>query len=143
MRHIAMVRFMNKVILKGITHIDWRFKLTRWDKDNPQEVDLEVMRSVREIMMEKKVCRTKAWILTAQLHDGRWARYYTSEIGNESHKKHALKWSEGLSSYICFHLLHHGINGEGINDLIRSGFGFKAASEAAKAVLGKNGRVMS
>jgi hypothetical protein len=69
-RHIAMVHSMNKVILKGITHIDWRFKLTRWDKDNPQEVDLEVMRSVREIMMEKRVSRTKAWILIPPLHNG-------------------------------------------------------------------------
>ncbi len=64
-------------------------------------------------------------------------------IGNEPHKKHALEWSEGLSSHICFHLLHCEIKGEGINNLIRSGFDFKVASEAARAVLGKNGRVMS
>ncbi len=65
-----MVRSMNKVILKGITHFDWRLKLTRWDKDDPQEVDLEVMRSVCKIMMEKKVRGIKALILIAQLHNG-------------------------------------------------------------------------
>jgi hypothetical protein len=45
--------------------------------------------------------------------------------------------------YIRFHLLHSRIDGKGINDLIRGGFDFKAASEAARAVLGKNRRVMS
>jgi hypothetical protein len=70
MRHIAVVHSMNKVINQGITLINWRFKLTRWDEDGPQEVGIEVMRSVREIMMEKKVRGTKAWVLIAQLQDG-------------------------------------------------------------------------
>ncbi len=65
MSHIAMVRSMNKVILGGITHIDWRFPLTRWDEDDLQEVDLSVVRSVHKLMMGKKVCKTKAWILIA------------------------------------------------------------------------------
>jgi hypothetical protein len=42
-----------------------------------------------------------------------------------------------------FHLLHRRFEGEGINDLIHGGFNFKAASEAARAVLGKVRRVMS
>ncbi len=54
-----------------------------------------------------------------------------------------MKGSEGLSSHRHFHLLHCGINKKGINDVIRGGFDFKAASEAARAILGKNGRVMS
>jgi hypothetical protein len=85
MRHIAMVRSMNKVILRGITHIDWRFQLTRWDKDDPHKVDLSVTRSVPKLMMEKKVCKTKAWILIALLQDGRWVGYYRSGIGNKPH----------------------------------------------------------
>jgi hypothetical protein len=101
MRHIAMARSMNKVIIRGITHIDWRVPLMQWDKDDPKEVDLSVMRSVRKLMMEKKVCRAKAWILIAQLQDGRWVGYYRSGIRNKPHKKHALEWLEGL-----YHLIY-------------------------------------
>jgi hypothetical protein len=63
--------------------------------------------------------------------------YYRSGIGNKPHKKHALECLEALSSHTQFYLLHRGFEGEGINNLIRGGFDFKAASEAARAVLGK------
>ncbi len=76
--------------------------MTQWDEDDLQEVDLSVVRSVRKLMMEKKVCRTKAWILIALLQDGRWAGHYRSGIGNKPHKKHALDWLEALSSHIQF-----------------------------------------
>jgi hypothetical protein len=43
MRHIAMVRSMNKVILKGIAHVDRKFPLARYvDKTEMAEIDLEV-----------------------------------------------------------------------------------------------------
>jgi hypothetical protein len=84
MRRIAMVRSMNKVILKGIAHVDRRFLLARYvDKTETAEIDLEVDRSVQELMMEKRVACTKVWILIAQLQDGRWAGFYRSRLGND------------------------------------------------------------
>ena len=77
MCHIAMVRSMNKVLLKGIAHVDRRFLLARYkDKSEEGEVDLEVDRSVRELMMEKRAAGTRVWILIAQLQDGQWAGFH-------------------------------------------------------------------
>jgi hypothetical protein len=101
MHHIAMVQSMNKVLLKGIPHVDRRFPLARYkDESEEAEVDLEVDRSVRELMMEKRAADTRVWILITQLQDGQWARFYRSELGNHPHKKIAIKWSKGLPSHI-------------------------------------------
>jgi hypothetical protein len=71
MHHIAMVRSMNKVVLKGIAHVDRRFPLACYvDETETAEIDLEVDQSVQELMMEKRVAVTKVWILIAQLQDG-------------------------------------------------------------------------
>ncbi len=68
MRHIAMVRSMNKVILKGIAHVDRRFPLARYvDETEMAGIDLEVDQTVQELMMEKRAASTKVWILIAQL----------------------------------------------------------------------------
>jgi hypothetical protein len=65
MHHIAMVRSMNKVILKEIAHVDRRFLLARYiDKTETAEIDLEVDRLVQEPMMEKWGADTKVWILS-------------------------------------------------------------------------------
>jgi hypothetical protein len=93
--------------------------------------------------MEKMICETKAWNLIAQLQDGRWVGYYRSGIKNKPHKKHTLEWSEALSSHIRFHLLHRRFEGGGINILIHCGFDLKVFSEAVRAELGKDERVMS
>jgi hypothetical protein len=74
MCHIAMVQSMNKVLLKGIVHVDRRFPLACYkDKLEEAEVDLEVDRSVRELMMEKRAAGTRVWILIPQLQDRQWA----------------------------------------------------------------------
>jgi hypothetical protein len=76
MRHIAMVQSMNKVLLKGIAHVDRQFLLARYEDESEEaEVDLEVDRLVRELIMEKWAAGTRVWILIAQLQDGRWAGF--------------------------------------------------------------------
>jgi hypothetical protein len=51
---------MNKVILKGIAHVDRRFPLARYvDETETMEIDLEVDRLVQELMMEKQAAGTK------------------------------------------------------------------------------------
>ncbi len=55
MRHIAMVRSTNRVILKGLSCPDRRFPLQRMDEEDPEEIKVEVTRSVHELMMEKKI----------------------------------------------------------------------------------------
>jgi hypothetical protein len=81
MHHIAMIRSMNKVILKGIAHVDRRFLLACYvDETETAEIDLEIDRSVRELMMEKQAAGTKIWILIAHLQDGQWAGFYRSGL---------------------------------------------------------------
>ena len=143
MRHIAMVRSIGRVYIKGITHPDRAFPLTRYDEEEPTEVDFGVSRSVREIMMEKKIHGSKIWILLAQTTDGRWAGYYRFGIGNEDHKNSALEWSASLSAHIRFHLLGRGFDNTGINDLIKGSFDIQAVKDAAQAVVGEDGRVKS
>ncbi len=144
MRHFAMVQSMNKVLLKGIAHVDRQFPLARYeDKSEEAEVDLEVDQLVRELIMEKQAASTRVWILIAQVQDGQRAGFYCSGIGNNSYKKIAIEWSKGLSSHIWFYLLHQGFEAADINKLIRGPFDFKAAKEAAKAVVGRDRRNMS
>jgi hypothetical protein len=59
MRHITMVRSMSRVTLKGLVHPDRQHLIQRMDEDDPTEVDIEVSRSVCEIMMGKKIHGTQ------------------------------------------------------------------------------------
>jgi hypothetical protein len=70
MRHIAMVRSMTRVTLKGLVHPDCQQLIQRMDEDDPDEIEVEVNRSVQEIMMGKKIQGTKVWVLIAQQTDG-------------------------------------------------------------------------
>jgi hypothetical protein len=49
------VRSMTRVTLKGLVHPDRQQLIQRIDEDDPDEIDVEVNRSVREIMMGKKI----------------------------------------------------------------------------------------
>jgi hypothetical protein len=46
MRHIAMVRSMTRVTLKGLVHSDRQQLIQRIDEDDPEEMEVEVNRSV-------------------------------------------------------------------------------------------------
>jgi hypothetical protein len=102
---------------------------------------MEVTRSVREIMMEKKVQGTKVWVLIAQIPDGQWAGYFCFGIGNDAHHAHALEWSGVVSSHIRFHLLRQGFESKGVNNLIRGSFDLQATREAAEAIQDGDGRI--
>ena len=118
MHHIAMVWSTSRVILKGLTKPDWPHIIQRLDNKDPEEVDVEVKRSVQEVMMEKKIQGTKLWVLIAQISDGRWAGYFIYRVGNDLHCAHALEWSGAVSSHIRFHLLCQGFESKGVNGLV-------------------------
>jgi hypothetical protein len=139
MRHIAMVRSSQRIILKGLTKPDRPHIIQRLDDDG--EVDMEITRSVREIMMEKKVQGTKVWIVLGLLTDGRWAGYFRYGIGNDPHRTHAVEWAGAVSSHIRFHLLRRGFDQEGVNNLVRGSFDLQATREAADAVQDRDGRI--
>jgi hypothetical protein len=99
MRHIAMVRSMGHLPIRGLHHPDRRSSLTKFDDDDPDDIDIHVDRLVRELMMEKKIHGTKVWTLIAQTQDGRWVGYHCFGVGNEGHKKLALELS-GILGFI-------------------------------------------
>jgi hypothetical protein len=113
------------------------------DEDDPDEIEVKVNRSVREIMMGKKIQGTKMWVLIAQQTDGRWVGFFWYGIGNNAHRNHLLEWSGGVSSHVRYHLLHQGIKPNGINNLIKKAFDFQASKEAAEAVMGVDGRIQT
>ena len=139
MRHIAMVRSSQRIILKGLTKPDRLHTIQRLDDEG--EVDMEITRSVREIMMEKKIQGTKVWIVLGMLTDGRWAGYFRYGIGNDPHRAHAVEWAGAVSSHIRFHLLRRGFDQEGVNNLVRRSFDLQATREAAEAVQDKDGQI--
>jgi hypothetical protein len=65
-----MVRLTSRIILKGLIHPDRQFPLQRYWEDKPDELEIDVTRLVREIMMEAIVKRSKVWTLIAQLSNG-------------------------------------------------------------------------
>jgi hypothetical protein len=97
MRHIAMVQSMTRVTLKGLVHPDRQQLIQRMDEDDPDEIEVEVNRSVQEIMMGKKIQGTKVWVLIAQQTNGRWVGFFWYGIGNNAHRNHSLEWSGGVS----------------------------------------------
>ncbi len=105
MRHIAMVRTMGRVYIRGLQHPDRVFPIVKYEDKEPGEVSFGVNRLVREIMMEKKIHGTKVWTLLAQTADGHWAGYYQFSIGNKGHKNLAMEWYASLSVHIRFHLI--------------------------------------
>lgn len=76
MCHIAMVRSSNRVLLKGLVKPDQPHVLYLLVEDDPEEVDIKITRTVREVLMEKKIQGSKVWIVIGQLTDGCWAGYF-------------------------------------------------------------------
>ncbi len=105
MRHIAMVRSIGHVYIRGLQLPDRVFPIVKYEEEEPGEVSFGVDRSVREIMMEKKIHGTKVWTSLAQTTDECWAGYYRFGIGNKGHKNLAMEWSTSLSAHIRFYLI--------------------------------------
>ncbi len=138
MRHIAMVRSMGRVYIRGL-----QFPIVKYEDEEPGKVSFGVDRLVREIMMEKKIHGTKVWTSLAQTADGRWAGYYQFGIGNEGYKNLAMEWFASLSAHIRFHLIGRGFDSSGINNLIKGSFDIQAVKDLEQAVVGKDGQVKS
>jgi hypothetical protein len=69
-RYIAMVRSTSWIISKGLIHPDRQCPLQRYWGDEPDELEINVTKLVKEIMMETIVKRSKVWTLIAQLSNG-------------------------------------------------------------------------
>jgi hypothetical protein len=91
----------------------------------------------------KRIHGTEVWTFIAHTSDGCRAEYYCYGIRNDAHRCLALEWSGELSSHVRFHLLGHGFDAEGINDLIQGSFDLQATKEVAQAVVGNNRQVKS
>ncbi len=57
--HIAMVWLSSRIILKGLIHPDRQFPLQWYWEDKPDELEIDVTRLVREIMMKMIVKHSK------------------------------------------------------------------------------------
>ena len=132
MHHIAMVWLTSRVLLKGLTKPDRPHILHRLDEDNPEELDLEITRTVREIMMEKKFQGSKVWILIGQLGDSCWAGYFCYGIGNDPHRAHVVEWAGSMSAHIRYHLLRRGFDPKGVNNLVRGSFDLRLQERQLK-----------
>ncbi len=141
MRHIAMVQSTSRVLLKGLAKPDRPHILYRLDEEDPDKIDIKITRTVREIMMEKKIQGSNVWILIGQLADGRWAGYFRYGIGNDPHQAHAVEWAGAVSSHIRYHLLRQGFEPKGVNNLVQGSFNLQATKEAAEAVQDSDGRI--
>jgi hypothetical protein len=141
MRHIAMVRSTSRIILKGLTKPDQPHIIKQLDNKDPEELDVEVKRSVWEVMMEKKIQGNKVWVLINQILDGRWAGYFRYGVGNNLHHAHALEWSGVVSSHIRFHLLCRCFESERFNDLVQGSFDLQATREAVEAIQDKDRQI--
>jgi hypothetical protein len=141
--HIAMVWLKSRIILKGLIHPDRRFPLQQYWEDEPNELEIDVTRLVREIMMEAIVKRSKVWALIAQLSDGQWAGYFRHGIENDLHKKYAHEWAGSVSAHFCFHLAKKCLLVDGIDKMIKGCFAYQEFKDAANAIQGKDGKVKS
>ncbi len=133
-RHIAMVWSTSQIILKGLIHPDRQFPLQRYWEDEPNELEIDVTRLVREILMEAIVKHSKVWTLIAQLSDGQWVGYFRHGIGNDLHKKYAHEWAGSVSAHFRFHLARKGLLMDGINKMIKGCFNYQAVKDAVNAI---------
>ncbi len=94
MHRIAMVWSTSRVILKGLTKPGRPHIIQQLDDKDSEEVDVEVKRSVWEVMMEKKIQGIKVWVLIAQIPDCCWAGYFRYGVGNNLHQLTLLSGQE-------------------------------------------------
>ncbi len=126
--HIAMVWSMGRVSLKGLNNPDKGVLLKRFDNKDPEELDVEVIKTVHEIMMHKcKSNGTPVWYLVVHSRDKKWVGYFRRGVGNDLHKAYAETWSVNLLAHIQYFLLHRGIAPECINKLIQQSFDYAAS----------------
>jgi hypothetical protein len=142
-RHIAMIRLMGRVNLKGLKNPNKPVLLHRFDDEDPTELDKEVNKLVRDVLMrECRTDKTLVWCLVAHSREHEWVGYYRKGVGDNSHQKYAVSWSGSLSAHLRYFLLRRGLNAASINQLIKQSFDYNAIVDAANAVQ-KDGKVVS
>jgi hypothetical protein len=142
-RHIAMIRSMGRVNLKGLNSPDKPALLQRFDNEYPTKLDKEVNKLVRDVLMrECRTDKTLVWCLVAHSREHEWVGYYRKGVGNDSHQKYAVSWSGSLSAHLRYFLLRRGLHAAGINQLIKQSFNYDAIVDVANAVQ-KDGKVIS
>jgi hypothetical protein len=98
-RHIAMIRLMGRVNLKGLKNPDKPVLLQRFDDKDPTKLDKEVNKLVRDVLMrECRTDKTLVWCIVAHSREYEWVGYYRKGVGNDSHQKYAVSWSGSLSA---------------------------------------------
>ncbi len=134
-RHIAMIRLMGRVNLRGLKNPDRPALLQKFDDNDPTKLVMEDNKSVRDVLMrECKADKTLVWCLLAHNREQEWVGYYKKGVGNDSHQKYTVSWSGSLSAHLRYFLLRHGLNAAGINQLIKQSFDYNAIMDTANAV---------
>jgi hypothetical protein len=142
-RHIAMIRLMGRVNLRGLKNPKRPALLQKFDDKDPKNLVMEVNKSVRDVMMrECRADKTLVWCLLAHNREHKWVGYYRKGVGNDSHQQYAVCWSGSLSAHLRYFLLRRGLGAVGINQLIKQSFDYNAIVDAANAVQ-KDGKVIS
>jgi hypothetical protein len=99
-RHVAMVCSMGRNSLRGLVDLDRPFMLQRFGEIETNKVEMEMSKSVRNIMMtECKAARSRVWCLITHNLENEWVRYYKMGVGNDSHKEFAIHWAGSASPH--------------------------------------------
>jgi hypothetical protein len=138
-RHIAMIRLMGRVNLRGPKNPDRLAVLQKFDNKDLTKLVMEVNKLVRDVMMrECRADKTLVWCLLAHNREHNWVGYYRKGVGNDSHQKYAVCWSGSLSAHLHYLLLRRSLDAVGINQLIKQSFDYNAIVGAANAVQKKS-----
>jgi hypothetical protein len=134
-RHIAMIRLMGRVNLRGLKNPDRPALLQKFDDKDPTKLVMVSNKLVRDVMMrECRADKTLVWCLLTHNREHEWVGYYRKGVGNDSHQKYTVCWSGSLSAHLHYILLCHSLDAVGINQLIKQSFDYNAIVDAANAV---------
>jgi hypothetical protein len=132
------------VNLRGLRNLDTRVLLQRFIDDESDMLDMEAMKTVREVMMTScKADKTHVWCLIAHNREKEWVGYYRKGIGNNSHKNFAIMWLGSLSTHLRYFFLRRKMDGNNVTALIKHSFDYHAIVDAENAVLNNKGKVIS
>jgi hypothetical protein len=96
-----MVRSMGRVRLRGLVDPDRLIMLQQFDEEKTNKVEMEVSKSVRDIMMtECKAIRSRVWCLITLNRENEWVGYYKMGVGNDLLKEFAISWAGILSAHL-------------------------------------------
>jgi hypothetical protein len=141
--HIAMIRSMSRVSLRGLMDLVRPVILQQFNAEETKKVEMEVSKLVCDIMMtECKAARSRVWCLIIHNWKNEWVGYYKMGVRNDSHKEFAIRWAGSLSPHLRYFLLQCRIDDTVVTKLIKKSFDYNAVIDAVHTVE-QNGRVIS